>query len=195
MAVATANGSGDGSEDASHERLRAKRDARDQYLRSKCAVAALIGLRRFFLVPAERAESCWAFCAKRCRRPRCLDNARWELLGALSPVTATSKRYPRTRPNGERTTAVTVDTSPTSCDLANLALQPDDCSRQRGGLVPRTWLGSEKSTIYRKKVKTSLLHAFLRPRLGHATLLIKYVQPNPLFVATHVTTALIITIR
>ena len=92
--------------------------------------------------------SCWTFCTKRCRRPQCLDNARWELLGTRWPATATSKRHPHTRPNGERTTAVTMDTSPTTCDLANLALQPDECSRQRGGLVPRTWLGSEKSTIY-----------------------------------------------
>jgi hypothetical protein len=97
--------------------------------------------------PRSAPTFCWAFCAKRCRRPWSGRDARSELFGTCWPTTATSKCYAVTTPNGERTTAVTMDTSPTSSNLGNLALQPDEYSRQRGAWLPRMRLGSEKSTI------------------------------------------------
>ena len=54
-----------------------------------CCTAASPEICDDFLVTAERAESCWAFCAKRCRRTWSGRNARWELLGARRTSCAT----------------------------------------------------------------------------------------------------------
>ena len=135
-------------------RRRANSDARDRHLRSigvpllRCSFA--VSFDRLFFVPAERADVLLGILRK--MLPKDMVRLRRSFGTVRSALTGDGERvlrcYARTRPNGERTTAVTMDTSPTSCDLANLALQPDECSRQRGGVVPRTWLGSGKSTIY-----------------------------------------------
>ena len=125
----------------------------DRHLRSKRALAAQLlrhKLRRIFFLPRGARRVLLGVLRK--TLPKAMVRLRRSFGTVRSALTGDGERvlrcYARTRPNGERTTAVTMDTSPTSCDLANLALQPDECSRQRGGVVPRTWLGSGKSTIY-----------------------------------------------